>query len=160
MLVAFFDSIRYVGQLYPVAMMRIYIGYYFLNSGLARSQGEFLNQPRLAAVIMESLPQSDLPNWYANLLQNFVVQHWQFFAYFITYCEFIVAISFLIGFLVRPISLLGIFLMINYIYAGHDIATGVQQIFLVLFIIMFWIGAGRCLGVDYYFYKRQRGLWW
>lgn len=160
MLVSFFDSIRYVGHLYPIALMRIYLGYYFLASALDRVHGEFLRQPRLAAIIMESMPQSDLPQWYAHFLQQLVVPNWQIFAYFITYCEFIVGISFLIGFLVRPSALLGIVLMINYIYAGRELVSSVQQTFLALFIVMFWIGAGRCLGVDYYFYKRQRGLWW
>lgn len=160
MLVSFFESIKYVGHLYPIALMRIYLGYYFFASALDRVNGEFLRQPRLAAIIMESLPQRDLPTWYANFLQHIVVLNWQFFAYFITYCEFIVGISFLIGFLVRPSALLGIILMINFIYAGRDVAAAVQQTFLALFIVMFWIGAGRCLGLDYYFYKRQRGLWW
>lgn len=160
MLVSFFESVKYVGHLYPIALMRVYLGYYFLDMAMARLSGEFLRQPRLAAIIMESLPQSQLPSWYADLLQHVVVPNWQFFAYFITYCEFVVGVSFLIGFLVRPASLLGAFLMVNFIYAGGDVATVLQQTFLVLFIVMFWVGAGRCLGLDYYFYKRQRGLWW
>lgn len=160
MLVSFLDSIRHVGQLYPIALMRIYLGYYFLTSAFERLEGEFLTQPRLAAVIMESLPQSHLPNWYAHLLQYVVAPQWQFFAYFIMYCEFVIAISFLLGFLVRPVSLLGAVLMLNYIYAGYEVATAAQQLLFVTFILMFWVGAGRCLGIDYYFYKRQRGLWW
>jgi thiosulfate dehydrogenase [quinone] large subunit len=160
MLVSFFESIKYVGHLYPIALLRIYLGYYFLDSALERVNGVFLKQPRLAAIIVESLPQSDLPTWYANLLQHVVVPNWQFFAYFVTYCEFVLGICFLVGFLVRPTALLGILLMLNYIYAGREIATAVQQMFLALFIVMFWVGAGRCFGFDYYFYKRQRGLWW
>lgn len=160
MLVSFFESIKYVGHLYPIALLRIYMGYYFLDLALSRMNGEFLKQPRLAAAIMESLPQGNLPIWYANLLQHVVVPNWQFFAYFITYCEFIISISYLIGFLVRPASLLGAFLMINFIYAHADPGMYVEQTFLVLFIAMFWVGAGRCLGFDYFFYKRQRGLWW
>lgn len=160
MLVSFFESVKYVGHLYPVALMRIYLGYYFLEMAISRVRGEFLVQPRLAAVIMDNLPQSHLPSWYADILQHLVVPNWQFFAYFITYCEFIVGVSFLLGFLVRPASILGAFLTLNFIYAGGDAATAVQKTFLVLFISMFWVGAGRCLGFDYYFYKRQRGLWW
>ncbi len=160
MVVSFFESLKYVGHLYPIALLRIYLGYFFLDSALARLHGEFLKQPRLAAIIMESLPQSDLPTWYANLLQQMVVPNWQVFAYFVTYCEFIVGLAFLIGFLVRPASILGVFLMINYIYAGREMVSSVQQTFLALFIVLFWVGAGRCLGLDYYFYKRQRGLWW
>jgi thiosulfate dehydrogenase [quinone] large subunit len=72
----------------------------------------------------------------------------------------VIGISFLIGFLVRPTALLGALLMLNFIFAGGDAATSLQQTFLALFIVLFWVGAGRCLGFDYFFYKRQRGLWW
>jgi thiosulfate dehydrogenase [quinone] large subunit len=164
MFVSFFESAKYVGHLYPIALLRIYMGYYYLNMALMRLGGEFLTQPRLAHIITENLPQKDLPSWYANVLQNIVVPNWRFFAYFITYCEFIIGVAFLIGFLVRPAALIGIFLMINFVYAGGG-ATGplsidLQQTFLALFIVMFWVGAGRCFGLDFYFYKRQRGLWW
>ncbi len=166
MFVAFFESAKYVGHLYPIALMRIYLGYYFLNMAIGRLSSEFLNQPRLAHIITENLPHRDLPVWYANVLQHVVVRHWQIFAYFITYCEFIIGISLLIGFLVRPTALLGIFLMLNYVYIGGGGGATVsgsadlQQVFLALFIILFWVGAGRCFGFDFYFYKRQRGLWW
>ncbi len=160
MFVSFLDSIKFVGHLYPISLLRIYLGYTFLDLAITRLNGAFIREPRLAAIIMESLPQGNLPTWYANFLQHVVVPNWQFFAYFVTYCEFIIGISFLIGFLVRPSAILGFLLMLNFIYAGRDVATGVQQIHLVLFIIMFWVGAGRCLGFDYFFYKRQRGLWW
>jgi thiosulfate dehydrogenase [quinone] large subunit len=160
MFVSFFESFKYVGHLYPIAFMRIYIGYYFLNLALVRSAGEFLKQPRLAAIIMDNLPQSHLPAWYANILQYVVVPNWQFFAYFITYCEFLIGICLLLGILVRPVCILGVLLMLNFIYAGAASAVAMQETFLALFIVMFWVGAGRCLGFDYFFYKRQRGLWW
>ncbi len=160
MFVSFLESVKYVGHLYPVALLRIYLGYYFLNMALARVDGEFLNQPRLAALIMDNLPQSNLPTWYAHFLQNVAVPNWQFFAYLLTYCEFVIGISFLLGFLVRPASFLGIVLMLNFIYAGGAAISAMHPTFLVLFIFMFWVGAGRCLGFDYFFYKRQRGIWW
>jgi len=160
MLVAFFESAKYVGHLYPIALMRIFMGYYFLNSALVRLSGEFLKQPKLAAMIMDNLPQSELPGWYANVLQYVVVPNWRIFAYFITYCEFIIGIGFLIGLFVRPTSLLGLFLTLNLIYISGHASIDLQQTYVALFIVMFWVGAGRCFGLDYYFYKRQRGLWW
>jgi thiosulfate dehydrogenase (quinone) large subunit len=160
MLVAFFESIKYVGHLYPIALLRVYMGYYFFDLALSRVKGEFLTQPRLAAIIMDSLPQSDLPAWYARFLQYVVVPQWQYFAYLITYCEFLLGISFLLGIIVRPASLLAVFMMVNFIVAGGNATSAVQQVFLVLFIVMAWVGAGRCLGLDYFFYKRHRGIWW
>jgi thiosulfate dehydrogenase [quinone] large subunit len=31
---------------------------------------------------------------------------------------------------------------------------------LAIHLILAWVGAGRCLGFDYYFFKRRRGFWW
>lgn len=160
MLYSFFESVKYVGHMYPVALMRIYLGYFYLDSALERLHGTFLRQPQLAATIMDHLPQAQLPIWYADLLQYFVVRNWQIFAYIIVYCEFLIGIALLVGFLVRPASILGVFLMINFIFATGPASLALQQTFLALFIVMFWLGAGRCLGLDYYFYKRQRGFWW
>jgi thiosulfate dehydrogenase (quinone) large subunit len=159
MLYSYFESIKYVGHLYPIAFLRIYLGYIFFDSALNRVNGVFLTQPRLASVIMESLPVSDVPIWYANFLQYFVVPNWQFFAYLVTYCEFLIGICLLAGFLIRPVSILGVVLMLNLIYGGSSGAL-LQQTYLVFFVVIFWVGAGRCLGLDYYFYKRYRGIWW
>lgn len=160
MLVSFFESIKYVGHFYPIAILRFYLGYYFFNTAYEHLDGEFLRQPRLAATIMDHLPTAVVPIWYSHFLQHVVVPNWQFFAYFLTYCEFIVGISFLIGFLVRPASLIGLIMTLNLIYAVGDSSGVNYQLFVILFIVMLWVGAGRCLGIDYFFYKRQRGLWW
>lgn len=160
MLISFFQSFKYVGHLYPIAFLRIYIGYVFLSSAIDRIGAEFLTQPRLAASIVEALPLSAAPEWYSDLVQQFVLPNWQFFAYFLTYCEFIIGISFLVGFLVRPTAILGILVSVNMIYFDSLNPAQFHQLYVALFVILLWIGAGRCLGLDYFFYKRQRGLWW
>ena len=160
MLVAFFESIKHVGHLYPVALLRIYLGYVYFSNAIDRVEGAFLEQPRLAATIMESIPNRELSDWYRDILENIVVPNWQIFAYTLVYIEFIIGISFLVGFLVRPIALFGIFLAANGIFVVNTTLIPMQQAYLALFIVLFWLGAGRCFGLDYYFYKRQRGLWW
>lgn len=160
MVLAFFESIKYVGHLLPLAFLRVYLGYYFLDRALERTQGDFLLQPRLAAMLTEWLPQSNSAYWYQELIEQVVIPNWKAFAYFITYIEFLIGVSFLIGFLVRPVSLLGIFLCLNFIYGIGQPTVELHQLHLALFIVMLWLGAGRCLGLDYFFYKRQRGLWW
>jgi thiosulfate dehydrogenase [quinone] large subunit len=35
-----------------------------------------------------------------------------------------------------------------------------HKLHFVLFLVLAWLGAGRCLGLDYFFYKRDRGIWW
>ena len=159
-MIAFFESIKYTGHIYPIALLRIYLGYYFLSLGIERIDSEFLVQPRLAAQIMNYLPGRELPSWYAESIQTLVVPNWQIFAYILVYTQIAIGVSLLLGFLVRPICLLGIFVSLNALLVGSPSATLLNQVFLVLFITLLWIGAGRCLGLDYYFYKRQRGIWW
>ncbi len=160
MFVAFFESVKYVGHLLPLSFLRIYVGYYFLGNAIAKLDGDYLLQPRLAAAINEFLPQSQAPAWYASLLETWVVPNWHIFAYSITYCEFVIGICFMIGFLVRPVALLGVFLSLNYIYTSAPSLAELHKAYLAIFLIMAWLGAGRCLGFDYFFFKRNRGIWW
>ncbi len=160
MLLSFFESIKYTGHIYPIAFMRIYIGYHYISLAIERIEGQFLVQPRLAAMIMNNLPDKELPAWYAEGIQTLVVPNWQIFAYFLVYAQILLGASMLLGFLVRPMSLFGILMCLNAIFLGNPSTMLLNQLFLVMFISLFWVGAGRCLGFDYYFYKRQRGIWW
>lgn len=160
MIAAFFESIRYVGLLFPVAFLRIFVGYQYFGTALNKAQGDYLVQPRLAAEISEWLPQSSAPLWYKSLISEYAIEQWQVLAYTITYCEFLIGVSFILGFFVRPVSMLGIFLSINFIYNSSPVAADMHQAYLTIFITMLWLGAGRCIGLDYFFFKRQRGIWW
>ena len=89
-----------------------------------------------------------------------MVPNWQIFAYTITYCEFLIGFGFLIGFLVRPLSLLGFLISLNFVYLSSPDVSLLYKTYLAMFATMAWLGAGRCLGFDYFFFKRQRGIWW
>lgn len=160
MLIAFLESIRYVGHLYPVAVLRIFFGYHFLSLSFERLENQFLVQPRLAARIMNYLPEADLPTWYSDAIQTIVVPNWQIFAHALVYAQLAIGFSLLLGFLVRPATLIGILMSLNAILIGGPSSLLLNQMFLAVFVVLFWLGAGRCLGFDYFFYKRQRGIWW
>lgn len=160
MIVSFFESMKYVGHMLPIAFLRVYMGYFFLERALERFDGDFLVQPMLSRSIDEWLPISTAPEWYKDILERVVVPNWKVFAYLVTYTEFLIGISFLIGFLVRPVALLGVLLTINFFYNTGPSVADLHRMFLAVFIIMWWVGAGRCMGFDYFFYKRQRGIWW
>lgn len=144
----------------PVAFLRIYTGYYFFVRAQSRFNEDFLVQPILSRSIDEWLPKSNSPEWYKHLLESVVVPNWKIFAYLITYSEFFIGLSFMFGFVVRPAALLGLFLTINFFYNSNPVVGDLHRLFLALFVMMWWSGAGRCLGLDYFFYKRQRGIWW
>ncbi len=161
MIVAIFESYKYVGHLYPLFFLRIFMGYYYLNHALQSVKSEFLSHAVLAEQIRTYLPSSVAPEWYKYFLETAMIPNWQFFSSFIVISQFIIGVSFIIGYFVRPASLLALFLGITMIWAVGPSSGDIQDnlILLVVFTLG-WFGAGRCLGVDYYFYRKRRGLWW
>lgn len=160
MIVAFFESFKYVGHMFPIALLRIYMGLYFFGMAYEKYNGDFLYQPRLAAMINEWLPMSQAPIWYREFVEAIVVPNWQIFSYTLTYCEFMIGVGFIFGFLVRPLSILGFFICLNLVYFSSMDLSLLYKAYLAMFATMAWLGSGRCVGIDYFFFKRQRGLWW
>lgn len=160
MLVALLESIKYIGHLLPIAILRIYIGYFFLNKALVQYYGDFLTQPRLAEMISQNLNLSSAPDWFVASLENYAIPYWQFFALLICCFEFLLGISFIFGYLVRPFAFLAALLSISYMWMmGPQLENYYFLLFAVNLCLSF-LGAGRCFGLDYYFYKRHRGIWW
>ena len=160
MFAAFIDSVKYVGHLIPVAFLRIFMGYYYLQQALFKYNGDFLARPRLAAQIADVLPGLNAPFWYKMIIERMVIQHWQGFAFIILGLEFTIAFSYLLGYVVRPVAILGVFISLNYLILLGNGTDDLYRTFMAVHLIMALIGAGRCLGFDYYFFKRRRGLWW
>ena len=161
MLVAFVESIKYVGHLLPIAFLRIFIGYFYFNQALARLRGDFLTHAYLAEDIRAYLPRSQAPEWYKGLLETIVIPNWQYVAVAIVAIQMGIGLSYILGYLVRPFAIFALGLSVASIFAVGPGPSETQAMFLmVLHFTLGWMGAGRCLGVDYYFYKRRRGIWW
>lgn len=160
MLVAFFESVKYVGHLLPISFLRVFLGYYYLQQALLKFHGDYLSRPILAAQVGDVLPAFQGSAWYKFVLETYFVGHWEIVAFTLTALEFGIAISYLIGFVTRPMALVAALLSMNMILlAGPEMHT-MYKTFVAIHVALAWIGAGRCLGVDYYFYKRRRGIWW
>lgn len=160
MFTAFFESIKYVGHLYPVAFLRIFLGYYWLNQSLTEYQtGLFTSQ-----VFIDQVKSSDyiygFPAWYQWLFENLAYPYWSMVSHGILIMSFLIGLSLLIGFMVRPFGIVGILMCLHYVLFGTGSQSLVYSTFVAMFITIVAIGAGRCVGFDYYFYKRNRGLWW
>lgn len=160
MLIAFFESVKYVGHLLPISFLRIFLGYFYLEQALLKFQGDFLTRPRIADQMAEWLPSSHAPNWFKIFASSQMIPNWQTVAFIILGLEFAIGISYIIGYVVRPVALLGIFLCINMLFISGPAMEDLHKTFLAIHLILAWVGAGRCLGVDYYFFKRRRGFWW
>lgn len=160
MIFAFFESVKYVGHLLPVSFLRVFLGYYYLEIALEKFRGDYLLRPLLAGQIAEALPSLQNPIWYKSVLETMVIPNWQVFAFAILGFEFAIAISYLLGYVVRPMAILAMFLSINTLLIMGPQYSDLNKTFIAIHLLMAWAGAGRCLGLDYYFFKRRRGIWW
>lgn len=161
MLIAFVESIKYVGHLLPISFLRVFIGYSYFNQALVAARGDFLAHAYLAEEIRAFLPGSPAPEWFKMALDSLVIPHWQVFAVGLIAVQFAIGVSYILGYLVRPFALLGIVLGVCLLWALGPQPNEIESTFMmVLHFTLGWIGAGRCLGMDYYFYKRHRGIWW
>lgn len=160
MFVAFFESVKYVGHLLPISFLRVFLGYYYLEQALLNYRSDFLMRPKMAAQIAEILPTLQIPMWYRQIVEFYLIPHWQTLAVATTGIEFAIAISYLLGYVVRPVALLGVFLSLNLLALSGPANEDLYKTFVAIHLMMAWVGAGRCLGFDYYFFKRRRGIWW
>jgi len=160
MFVAFLESIKYTGHLYPIAFLRIFMGYYYLQEATQKYAGEYLTQPILAESINESLRNQIPPLWLHSFLEQIAIPYWQVFAHLHASVEFALGICLIIGYLVRPAALLAIFISIFFIWISPPEQIFMLKTFIAINVSLAWLGAGRCIGFDYYFYKRMRGIWW
>lgn len=160
MIFAFFESVKYVGHMLPVVVLRIYLGWWFLAAGMAKNESDYLFQPKLAAAITENMPLVNAPDWYRQILDGVIVPHWQIFAYSLMYFEFLIGMLLLIGFLARPMALLAAIVAWGYLFMTGPEQWPLYRMVITMSLVLAWVGAGRCLGLDYFFYKRHRGLLW
>lgn len=160
MFIAFFESVKYVGHLLPISFLRIFLGYYYLEHAMQKYRGDFLSRPRIADQMAEWLPASHAPNWFKVFASSQMIPNWQTVAFIIVGLEFAIAISYIVGYVVRPVALLGVLLCVMMLFISGPASEDLNKTFLAIHLILAWVGAGRCLGFDYYFFKRRRGLWW
>ncbi len=160
MVLAFVESFKYVGHLWPLALFRIFIGYQYINVAIQRYKDGYFSNAYINESIRLGMPTSNSPDWYKSFLEGIVQENWQFFTYLLISSEFLIGVSFLLGYLVRPFSLFASFLAINLMWALGATATDYYFNLFIINLVLFAVGAGRCLGFDYYFYRSRRGIWW
>lgn len=161
MLQAYFESIKYVGHLLPISFLRIFLGYFYLDRALVDLKiFNIGGGGGWADLFVEALNKPQIPSWYRVLLSEQVIPHWQIYAFLFIGLQFAVGISYILGYVVRPISFLAIFVCLNYVALSGVEKEIFYKLLISCHVLLAWVGAGRCLGIDYYFYKRRRGVWW
>ena len=157
MIASYLESIKYVGHMWPVALIRILLGYHYFSMALTRLQSGYLEHAYLSERFKLVGDESGL---YFEFFKSLVQSQWLLMTSIIIGVELIIGLSYTLGFLIRAVSLLG-FLLSLHLYLFFDFGDSPGQIYLAYVHLLFClIGAGRCLGVDYYFFKSRRGLLW
>lgn len=159
MIIAFVESIKYVGHFLPISFLRIFLGYYYFNLGISHLKSGYLEHAYMAEDIRNFLPQATVPEFMRFFLENIVIPNWQVFAHVFVIFQIVMGLAYILGYLVRPFAMLGMLACVLLLMV--QTTTDLQTTFvLMVHLTLGWMGAGRCLGLDYYFYKRHRGIWW
>lgn len=160
MIVSFLESFKYIGHLYPVAFLRVYLGFFYIEQARFHHQGDFSTSPMLGEMIRQWVPSSGAPSWYQDFLIHIVAEQWQAFSNLISITELIIGIALVIGYLVRPITLVAALVALQFLWISNPDQSILYKTLIAVNLCLCWLGAGRCFGIDYYFYKKMRGWLW
>ena len=157
---AYFESLKYVGHLLPVSFLRIFIGYFYVKQAFYDWKLHIIGNSVVSDILVEALNKTQMPYWYRLFLSDQLMPHWGAYAFILVGVQFIIGLSYIIGYVVRPTSVLAFLFCINYLLISSQGHEFFFRLLMACHLFMAWVGAGRCLGLDYYFYKRYRGVWW
>lgn len=160
MITELLESLKYVGHYFAICFLRICIGVHILNLSLTKYYNDYLNEPLLSAQVNEFLNISQNHASINFFFLELVRPYWTIFAQIQFGLEFVAGILLILGFLVRPVVILLLIYFWLFSYIQDPILLSWVSVLSVTLIGLGWAGAGRCVGLDYYFYKRYRGFLW
>lgn len=160
MILSYLESIKYVGHLWPVTFLRFFIGFQYLRMAFAFLKTHYLEHPYISEQLRLKMETMGVLNSYFSFWSFFIQENWLVVSYVIVCTYFVVGVSYILGYLVRPIALWAAFVSLHLFWLV-EAQTDMTQLFVFSIHLTFCLlGAGRCLGLDYYFYKTRRGILW
>jgi thiosulfate dehydrogenase [quinone] large subunit len=144
--------------LWHVVLLRLWIGYYLLNQGIRKYLRDFPHRDWITRQIGE-LDKIDIYPWYKSFLADVVVPNKELFGYLVTWGEILVGACLVLGLLTRFSSVIGLFMLLNYMF-GPGMARGgaplaQQQTFIVALVVFILSSPGRTLGLDGLLFRRR-----
>lgn len=144
-------NVREKTYLWYVALLRIYVGYYFLQQGIRKFERDFPHGDWIGRQI-GAVATLDLYPWYKSFLLNYVVPHHELFGYLVTIGEIAAGACLLLGLFTRFAAAIGLLMIVNYVL-GPGMARGgaviaLPQTFAVCLILILLSNPGRALGLD------------
>ncbi len=107
-----------------LAVLRIAVGVFFLVFGEYKVFGtEFTQGGNFQKWISGFIANGAYP-FMVPVLQNFVLAHGKFFAYFVAYGEFAIGLGLILGILTRNASIWGLLLMLAMLFSADSPGAG------------------------------------
>lgn len=140
------DNVSVTTSVFWVAILRIYLGYRWLLSGLEKVHSGWLAEgTKLVAGASTSPIGPNTPEWYVHFMEKFVFPHALFFQTLITLSELAIGVCLILGLFTTLASLGSLFMLINFMISG----SGDMWFFMVTIAVLF-SGAGHSFGIDKY----------
>jgi uncharacterized membrane protein YphA (DoxX/SURF4 family) len=143
------ESKRYVGPLWPVTLLRVYLGVAFLSAASNKIFSWWASWPQSMSHYLTS-KLNDTYAFYRPALTGLVLPHIGFFARTIAVSEVAVGLSLLLGAGTRLGATVGLALIANYMLAFGDIPwqPGEDQAFFIGLVVVLMTNGGRAFGID------------
>ena len=143
---------------WPLVVLRVYTGVYFLYSGSDKLRSDNFVDGMVS--FLNSQLESSF-GIYRPFLESVVLPNNSLFAFLVAWGEFAVGIALILGLATRYAAILGAFLVVNFWFAqGRGIldAQNHDVIWLIIFIVLAGLHAGRVMSVDQRLVGRFRFL--
>jgi len=141
-----------------IALLRIFMGYYFLFVGVRRVLDLMGNREALTKRYDDLAAVYQFP-WFRHYLDAVIapIHGTTLFTALLTVAPLLLGLSLVLGLFTRTSTLLGILMVLNiYLIRFHDIGEPQMlfyQLQIVSLLVLFFAGAGRTFGVDALFWR-------
>ena len=160
MIVAYLESIKYIGHMWPLAIFRILIGYIYARTALSRIQAGYLEHAYISERLQIGGDAVTNPSMYFEFFKTMVQSQWLLFTSVFIGLELLIAASYIVGYGIRITALMAMILSLHTYFFFDFAGSDSQQYLFYIHFLFLLLGAGRCFGLDYYFYKSRRGILW
>ena len=144
------SSFKEKTNLWFIAILRIFVGYFFLMSGINKIRDGALADPEKLIGLLEEWSAS-VPAWYADFLQQAVIPNGQIFNYLVVSGEVLVGACLILGLFSRFAGFFGMVMTFNFFFATYHMgpaSQGINSAFFFICLVILLSGAGRSIGVD------------
>ncbi|MFC1643661.1 DoxX family membrane protein [Chlamydiota bacterium] len=138
-----------------IAVLRIYLGFYFLVSSLDKFKSIYFDTVFIGR--LRSAAANTTVEWYRDFLINFIAPHSKFFAFLNAACQFMVGLALILGFIAGLFCIIGILIKTLHLLGSLTLTPLIVNnniLFIVCFFVLIFHCSGRTWGLDRHLSKK------